>query len=78
MQPYPWEILNQRFSFTDGTLAYAGRHLHDPSDPLYRSADLHTHSFMEVAVVTAGVGVHISPTGAEPDRGQVRRGVLVR
>jgi AraC family L-rhamnose operon transcriptional activator RhaR len=66
MQPYPWEILNQRFSFTDGTLAYAGRHLHDPSDPLYRSSDLHTHSFMEVAVVTGGIGVHLSHAGSEP------------
>jgi AraC family L-rhamnose operon transcriptional activator RhaR len=64
MEPFPWEILNRRFYFAGGTLAYAGHHLHDPSVPLYRKAELHTHSFMEVAVVTSGEGVHVSHAGS--------------
>ena len=34
--------------FTEGTLAYAGHYLHEGDHPV------HTHSFFEVAVVTAG------------------------
>ncbi|WLW50824.1 AraC family transcriptional regulator [Streptomyces sp. SX92] len=66
MERFPWEIRDRRFSFTDGTMAYAGRHLHDPTDPAYRAGGLHTHSFMEVAVVTGGVGVHVSQAGSQP------------
>ncbi|WP_141576542.1 AraC family transcriptional regulator [Actinomadura sp. WMMA1423] len=43
--------------FTDGSLAYAGRHLHESAYPA------HTHSFIEVAVVVDGVGTHRSPAG---------------
>jgi AraC family transcriptional regulator, L-rhamnose operon transcriptional activator RhaR len=43
--------------FTEGTLAYAGHYLHEGDHPV------HTHSFFEVAVVTGGQGVHVSPAG---------------
>ncbi|SFN31439.1 MULTISPECIES: AraC family transcriptional regulator [Actinomadura] len=42
---------------TDGSVAYAGRHFHETGHPV------HTHSFVEVAVVTGGHGVHRSLTG---------------
>ena len=46
--------------FTEGTLAYAGHYLHERSHPV------HTHSFIEIAVVTGGEGVHVSPAGRHP------------
>src|SRR5262245_1426634 len=51
---------NNLLYFTDGWLAYAGRHLHDPAH------HVHTHSFVEVAVVTGGDGVHRSAAGRVP------------
>ncbi|MFB4279697.1 helix-turn-helix domain-containing protein [Nonomuraea sp. MTCD27] len=46
--------------FTEGTLAYAGHYLHEQSHPV------HAHSFVEVAVVTGGEGVHVSLAGRQP------------
>jgi AraC family L-rhamnose operon transcriptional activator RhaR len=43
--------------FTDGSLAYAGHYVHDRSHPV------HTHSFVEIAVVTGGRGAHKSLAG---------------
>lgn len=43
--------------FTDGSLAYAGRHVHERAYPA------HTHSFIEVAVAVGGEGTHHSPAG---------------
>jgi AraC family L-rhamnose operon transcriptional activator RhaR len=43
--------------FTDGSLAYAGHYLHEQDHPV------HTHSFVEIAVVTGGQGVHRSLDG---------------
>lgn len=51
---------NDLLYFTDGSLAYAGHHLHDPGH------HAHTHSFVEVAVVTGGEGRHVSPAGRQP------------
>ncbi|MCP9955279.1 AraC family transcriptional regulator [Actinomadura madurae] len=42
---------------TDGSVAYAGHHFHETGHPV------HTHSFVEVAVVTGGHGVHRTLTG---------------
>ncbi|MEV5750331.1 helix-turn-helix transcriptional regulator [Actinoallomurus sp. NPDC052308] len=42
---------------TGGAPAYAGRYVHA------RSHVVHTHSFLEIAVVVGGVGVHHSPAG---------------
>lgn len=51
---------NDLLYFTDGSLAYAGHHLHDPGH------HLHTHSFVEVAMVTGGEGRHVSLAGRQP------------
>ncbi|MBB5133341.1 AraC family L-rhamnose operon transcriptional activator RhaR [Thermocatellispora tengchongensis] len=45
--------------FTPGTIAYAGHYLHEHSHPV------HTHDFLEIAVVTGGEGVHVSPAGRQ-------------
>jgi AraC family L-rhamnose operon transcriptional activator RhaR len=45
--------------FTDGTLAYAGHYLHEATHPE------HTHSFVEIVVVTGGEGVHRSLAGRQ-------------
>ncbi|MFD0854109.1 AraC family ligand binding domain-containing protein, partial [Actinomadura adrarensis] len=45
--------------FTDGSLAYAGHYFHEDSHPV------HTHSFVEIAVVTGGEGVHKSLAGSK-------------
>ncbi len=43
----------------EGAVAYAGHHVHDDAHPL------HSHSFVEVAFVTAGAGAHVSRRGQE-------------
>ncbi|GAA3981073.1 AraC family transcriptional regulator [Actinomadura viridis] len=53
----PVEEIKGLVYITDGSLAYAGHHLHQDSHPV------HTHSFVELAVVTGGQGVHKSLTG---------------
>ncbi|MEV6302936.1 AraC family transcriptional regulator [Actinoplanes sp. NPDC051861] len=45
--------------FGDDTFAYAGRHQHERGHPV------HTHSFVEVATVAAGAGVHHSLNGRQ-------------
>jgi len=45
--------------FGDDSFAYAGHHYHPSSHPV------HTHSFIEVAVVHAGDGVHHSVAGRQ-------------
>jgi AraC family L-rhamnose operon transcriptional activator RhaR len=45
--------------FTDGTLAYAGHYLHHQHHPV------HTHSFMEIAVVVGGRGQHHTLAGVQ-------------
>ena len=44
---------------SDGSLAYAGHYLHEGMHPV------HTHSFVEVAVVTGGAGAHVSLAGRQ-------------
>lgn len=67
MEDFPVGDAKGLLYFTDGTLAYAGHHLHEPSQPV------HTHSFMEVAVVTSGRGVHRALSG----RSEVRAGDVI-
>jgi AraC family L-rhamnose operon transcriptional activator RhaR len=43
--------------FNSGSLAYAGHYIHEGHHPV------HTHSFVEIAVVTSGQGVHRSLDG---------------
>jgi len=45
--------------FSDGSVAFAGHYLHQGHHPA------HTHSFVEVAVMTAGAGVHHSLAGRQ-------------
>jgi AraC family L-rhamnose operon transcriptional activator RhaR len=46
--------------FTDGSLAYAGHYVHEGLHPE------HTHSFVEIAVMIGGKGVHRSLAGPQP------------
>jgi AraC family L-rhamnose operon transcriptional activator RhaR len=55
----PVEDVDGLLYFTDGTLAYAGHHLHEGTQPE------HTHSFVEIAVMTGGEGAHRSLAGTE-------------
>ena len=48
------------FHFNEDALAYAGRYVHHERKPL------HCHSFIEIAFVTAGRGVHQSRSGGRP------------
>lgn len=54
-------VVNARdqLHFRDGSVAFAGHYLHDGQHPA------HTHSFVEVAVVTAGSGIHHSIAGRQ-------------
>lgn len=56
--------------FSDGSVAYAGHALHEGVQPV------HTHSFVEVAVMTGGAGVHHSLAGRQ--RLRVGDAVLLR
>jgi AraC family L-rhamnose operon transcriptional activator RhaR len=55
----PVQSSRDTYHFIDGSIAYAGHYLHEDAHPL------HTHSFLEIAVVTAGAGVHVSLTGRQ-------------
>jgi hypothetical protein len=66
----PMDTSHGPLHFTEGTLAYAGMHLHIDGHPM------HTHRFVEVAFVTGGSGTHASLAGRrELTRGDV---VLLR
>jgi AraC family transcriptional regulator, L-rhamnose operon transcriptional activator RhaR len=55
----PLDTGGDLFHFTQGALAYAGRHFHDELNPL------HSHSFVEIAFVLAGTGTHLSLRGQD-------------
>jgi AraC family transcriptional regulator, L-rhamnose operon transcriptional activator RhaR len=55
----PMDTSQELFHFTEGALAYAGRHFHDESNPL------HSHSFVEIAFVVSGQGTHVSLAGRQ-------------
>ena len=55
----PVENSRKMLYFVDGSLVYAAHHLHEKSHPV------HTHSFVEVAVITGGSGVHHSLAGRQ-------------
>jgi AraC family L-rhamnose operon transcriptional activator RhaR len=55
----PVENLRTMLHFIDGSLAFAGHYLHEDVHPV------HTHSFVEVAVVIAGQGAHHSLAGRQ-------------
>ena len=55
----PMETSRSMLYIADGSLAYAGHYLHEGRHPA------HTHSFVEVAVMTGGAGVHHSLAGRQ-------------
>jgi AraC family L-rhamnose operon transcriptional activator RhaR len=55
----PVENDQARLHFVQGAVAYAGHYLHEDVHPA------HTHSFVEVAVMTGGSGVHDSLAGRQ-------------
>lgn len=55
----PVENLRTLLRFINGAVAYAGHYLHEGTHPV------HTHSFVEVAVVMGGQGVHYSLAGRQ-------------
>ncbi|MET8149342.1 AraC family transcriptional regulator [Actinoplanes sp. NPDC049668] len=55
----PVENSHAMLYFSDGSLAYAGHYLHEGMHPV------HTHSFVEVAVMIGGSGVHHSLAGRQ-------------
>jgi AraC family L-rhamnose operon transcriptional activator RhaR len=56
----PVENSRDLLHFADGSVAYAGHYLHEGVHPA------HTHSFVEVAVMMGGAGVHHSLAGRLP------------
>ena len=59
MVELPVETIRTLLHIVDGSLAFAGHYLHDGSHPV------HTHSFVEVAVVVSGDGTHHSLAGRQ-------------
>jgi AraC family L-rhamnose operon transcriptional activator RhaR len=55
----PVDTSRDLYHFTEGALAYAGYHFHHQPIPL------HSHSFVEIAFVAAGGGIHRSLTGRQ-------------
>ncbi|MBB6549715.1 AraC family transcriptional regulator [Nonomuraea rubra] len=60
MDDPPVDRVGAQLHFTEGTVAYAGHFLHERRHPV------HTHSFIEVVMVTGGEGVHVSLAGRRP------------
>jgi AraC family transcriptional regulator, L-rhamnose operon transcriptional activator RhaR len=56
----PMDTEHGPLHFTDGTLAYAGLHLHVEGHPM------HTHRFVEVAFAVGGSGTHDCLAGRHP------------
>src|SRR6185369_429219 len=59
---FPVEQKHTLLHIIDGTPAFAGHYVHEDVHPV------HTHSFVEVAVVLGGVGVQRSLSGRLPLR----------
>src|SRR3954454_23276329 len=57
MEEFPLGDAKGLLYFTDGSFAYAGHHIHEHHHPV------HTHSFVEIAVVTGGTGTHRTLSG---------------
>jgi AraC family L-rhamnose operon transcriptional activator RhaR len=55
----PVEVTDGRAFFTEDALVYAGRWIHD--GPM----EIHSHSFVEIAIVIGGAATHVSVAGRE-------------
>ncbi|MFI5897706.1 AraC family transcriptional regulator [Actinoplanes sp. NPDC051513] len=60
MDVFPVEQTRTLLHIIDGSLAFAGHYVHEDAHPI------HTHSFVEVAVVMGGVGAQRSLAGRTP------------
>jgi AraC family transcriptional regulator, L-rhamnose operon transcriptional activator RhaR len=60
IEDMPLDTSRDQLYFNEGAFAYAGYHRHALVQPL------HTHSFMEIAFVIGGAGVHQSLAGRQP------------
>lgn len=58
-EPFPVEQTRTLLHFIDGSLAFAGHYLHEDVHPI------HTHSFVEIAVVMGGAGAQRSLAGRQ-------------
>jgi AraC family L-rhamnose operon transcriptional activator RhaR len=67
MTAMPVEVTGGRAFFTEDALVYAGRWIHN--GPM----EIHSHSFVEIAIVTGGEATHVSVAGSE----QLRTGDAV-
>ncbi|GIF21938.1 AraC family L-rhamnose operon transcriptional activator RhaR [Actinoplanes tereljensis] len=59
MDEFPVENTRTLLHFIDGSLAFAGHYLHEDTHPI------HTHSFVEIAVVMGGSGAQRSLAGRQ-------------
>jgi AraC family L-rhamnose operon transcriptional activator RhaR len=59
MDVFPVEQVRTLMHIVDGSLAFAGRYLHEDAHPI------HTHSFVEIAVVMGGEGAQRSLAGRQ-------------
>ncbi|GAA2650525.1 helix-turn-helix transcriptional regulator [Paractinoplanes durhamensis] len=59
MDVFPVEQTRTLLHFIDGSLAFAGHYLHEDTHPI------HTHSFVEIAVVMGGEGAQRSLAGRQ-------------
>jgi AraC-like DNA-binding protein len=59
MDEFPVENTRTLLHFIDGSLAFAGHYLHEDTHPI------HTHSFVEIAVVMGGTGAQRSLAGRQ-------------
>jgi AraC family transcriptional regulator, L-rhamnose operon transcriptional activator RhaR len=59
IEDMPMDTSQPLFHFNEDALAYAGYHRHDDVNPL------HCHSFVEIAFVAGGQGVHLSRAGGQ-------------
>src|SRR3954452_14478526 len=57
MTEMPVAVTGGRAFFTDDALVYADRWIHD--EPM----EIHSHSFVEIAIVLGGAAVHLSVAG---------------
>jgi AraC-like DNA-binding protein len=60
IEDMPLDTSRDQLYFNEGAFAYAGYHRHARVQPL------HTHSFMEIAFIIGGAGVHQSLAGPQP------------
>src|SRR4051795_3830853 len=59
MTEFPVEMTRTLLHLVDGSIAFAGHYVHEGEHPV------HTHSFVEIAVVMGGTGIHQSLAGSQ-------------